>query len=101
MLQICSLYFLSQEEQRKDESVGKMEGRSVVCTENLNAACSEGSAYGAVEQGGTCTEKLGTTYTETFYEGIPARDVRYVIYHENQSKLPEGQFALEIFLLMI
>uniref|UniRef100_A0A0R3RZ57 CYTH domain-containing protein n=1 Tax=Elaeophora elaphi TaxID=1147741 RepID=A0A0R3RZ57_9BILA len=80
-------------EQKQDESVIelKMKRSSATCAEKLKAVDSERFVYDIAERSGACKENWRTTYTETFYEGIPAEDVRRVLQHENEKfKLPGG-----------
>lgn len=60
--------------------------------ENLKSA--KRMVYNMAEHSGPRTQNWKTAYTETFYEGVPAEDVRRVIQYENEEfKLPKSKFA--------
>ncbi|VDN84551.1 unnamed protein product [Brugia pahangi] len=70
-----------QDESVKNEVVKKCGSKG--CTENLRVADSERVVYDIVDRSRSRTENCWTAYTETFYEGVPAEDVRRVIQHKN------------------
>ncbi|CAG9531000.1 unnamed protein product, partial [Cercopithifilaria johnstoni] len=88
------------EQKKQDEFVVETKHKrcSVLCTESLKSAF---FVYDTAEHRETCTENWKTTYTETFYEGVPVEDVRRVIQHENRNfKLSESQSIYRISSIM-
>ncbi|VDO27994.1 unnamed protein product [Onchocerca flexuosa] len=89
----------TQEQQKQDGSIMEMKKKycNAVDTENLKAT-PELIVYDIAEHNRAFAKNGATAYTETFYEGVPAEDVRRVILRENHElKLPENHLEDQSF----